>query len=378
MTVAARGIDRERAKAELSAHPPSRDRFHFRDDVAIENLSPPESLADDHVPKGGFCVVYAPPEHLKTFFLLALAFSVATGIPFFGRKVKRGLVVYVAAEGSAGLPVRVGAWKQSNEFYDKAGVYFLTEPVQLLDAPAVGTFLAALDTLPEPPVLIIFDTLHRCMAGADENSAKDMGIAIQAIDVIRNATKAAVVVAHHTPRDSDRERGSTSLRGAADTMVLLKREDRRLTVTCEKQKEAEHFKPYALELIDVEASCALITAKNSDAVSHLMPGDPRHKALSILHDSSMADGLSTSAWLKATEMKERTFYNARKFLVANGYVDAAPRKGAPNIITPLGIHTVTANCNVTAKGTARQSAAITAAGALSLEEPGAMQYGASA
>jgi hypothetical protein len=88
----------------------------------------------------------------------------------------------------------------------------------------------------------------------------------------------------------------------------------------------------------------------------------------------MADGLSTTAWLKASGMKERSFYSCRKYLVANGYVDAAPKKGAPNIITPLGIHTVTANCNVTANDTARQSAAITAARTHSLGESVAMQY----
>ncbi|MDP9202719.1 MAG: helicase RepA family protein [Gemmatimonadota bacterium] len=367
----------DRAKAELGAPAPSRSRFHFRDDVAIEKLPPPQWTVENHIPEGGLCVVYAPPENLKTFYSMALGFSVATGKNFFGHSVKRGLVVYVAAEGSSGLPVRVSAWKHSNEWYEKAGVYFLTEPVQLLEAGEVGTFLAALDTLAAHGVivLIIFDTLHRCMAGGDENSARDMGIAIQAIDMIRRATKAAVVVLHHTRKDGDSERGSTSLRGAADSMVSLKREQDRLVVSCEKQKDAPHFDPYNLELVRVEDSCALVTANDRVAVSLLMPGDPRHKALSILHDASMEDGLSTTAWLKATEMKERTFYNSRKYLIANGYVDAAPKKGAPNIITPRGTYAVTANCNVTAIDTARQHAAITAAGALSLEEPGAMQYG---
>lgn len=355
-------------------------RFQFLDDMAMENLPPMEWCVADHIPVGGFGVIFAPPESLKTFFAMALAFSVATGLDFFGHVVKRGPVVYVAAEGRSGIPVRVSAWKHSNEWYERAGVYFLTEPVNLLDQSSIGSFLEALDTLPEAPVLIIFDTLARCIPGGDENSAKDMGLAIAAIDEMRRAgSEPAIIVAHHTPREnSDRERGSGSLRGAADSMILLKREDDRLTVSCEKMKDAEHFAPYTLELIRVGESCALVAAKNRDAVSHLIPGDPRHKALSILHDASMEDGLSTTAWLKATEMKERTFYSCRKYLIANGYVDAAPKRGAPNIITPLGKHAVTANCNVTANPTARQHAAITAAGALSLEEPGAMQYGRSA
>lgn len=361
MTLPARTL--EERKAELSARPPARSRYHFLDDVAIEKLPAPDWRVGSHIPEGGFSVIYAPPESLKTFFAMALAFSVATGIDFFGHAVRRGLVVYVAAEGSSGLPVRVTAWKHSNEWYEKAGVYFLPEPVQLLEPSAVGTFLAALDTLADQGriVLIVIDTLHRCMAGGDENSAKDMGIAIQSIDAIRQATKAAVAVLHHTPREnSDKERGSTSLRGAADSMILLKREQDRLTVSCEKQKDAPHFEPYTLKLVEVEESCALVTAEKGLAVSHLIPGDPRHNLLSILHTSSMEDGLSTTAWLKVSGLKERTFYECRKYLVANLYVDSARKRGAPNVITPKGIHAVTANCSLTADVTAPQQAAITA------------------
>jgi hypothetical protein len=309
----------------------------------------------DHVPDGGLGVLFAPPETLKTFFALGLAFSVATGADFHGFGVtRRGPVVYVAAEGSSGIPVRVTALKHSNEFFGLAGIYFLTEPVQLLDGPSVATFCRSLEVMAEKPALVIFDTLHRCLAGGDENSSQDVGRAIQAFDRIRRDTGAAVLAIHHTSMNGERERGSTSLRGAADCMISLKREQDRVTVTCEKQKDAPHFEPYSLELVRVQDSCVLVTAQKPDAVTTLIPGDPNHRALSILHASSMEDGLSTTAWLAVSEMKERSFYKARKYLVANGYVSAAPKKGAPNIITERGIYAVTANCNVTAHDTARQ------------------------
>jgi len=339
----------------LGAEPPRASRFRFLDDVEIEHLPPVTWLVPDHITKGGLCILFAPPESLKTFLVLSLAFSVASGREFFGRKVQqRGPVVYVAAEGSSGLPARVVALKHEKEWFGRAGIYFLTEPVQLLDAVSLLAFCAELEAMTEKPALVVFDTLHRCLAGGDENSSQDIGRAIQAFDRIRHSTGAAVLAIHHTSMSGERERGSTSLRGAADSMISLKREQDRVTVTCEKQKDAPHFEPYSLTLVRVQDSCVLVTAQNSEAVSYLIPGDPNHRALSILHASSMADGLSTTAWLKVSEMADRSFYKARKYLVANGYVSAAPKKGAPNIVTASGIYAVTANCNVTAHDTARQ------------------------
>jgi hypothetical protein len=341
---------REQNAAQISAHVPARARFHFIDDAAIERLPPPEWLIDDLLPARALGVLYAPPESAKTFFSLGLALTVASGKEFFGRRVKRGSVVYVAAEGSSGLPVRVNAWKHSQEFFGVAGVQFLTEPVQLLDAGDVGTFLASIDTLSAAPALIVIDTLHWCMAGGDENSAKDMGIALHALGELRRATNATILAVHHTRVDGERERGSTSLRGAADAMLALKREGDRVTVTCEKQKDAPHFAPFTLELAKVQRSCALITAGEGSAVTALIPGDPRHAALRLLHDSTVeGEGLSTSVWLKASGMKDRTFYAARKQLITLGCVESAGRKkGAPNTITAKGKNVITANCNVTA------------------------------
>jgi hypothetical protein len=341
---------KEEGTAQLHTHVPARSRFHFIDDVAIERLPPPEWIIENILPARGLGVVYAPPESVKTFFVLGLALSIGSDRAFFGHRVKQGSAIYVAAEGSSGLPVRVGAWKHSNELYGAAGVHFLTEPVQLLEAADVGTFLASVDTLQTQPSLIVFDTLHLCMAGGDENSARDMGMAIHALGEIRRATNATILVVHHTRMDGERERGSTSLRGAADVMIALKREGDRVTVSCEKQKDSPHFAPFVLELLQVEQSCALIAAKTGLAVTALLPGDPRHAALRSLHESSAdSEGLSTTTWLKVSGLKERDFYRVRKQLVALDCVEAAGgKRGAPNKLTPKGIQVITANCNITA------------------------------
>jgi len=101
-------------------------------------------------------------------------------------------------------------------------VHFITEPVNLLDSRQVFALIAMLRQVPGPLVLIVIDTLSRCMPGGDENSPKDMGAAVAAIDRLRVTFGSHALVLHHTARDTDRERGHTSLRGAADTMIALR------------------------------------------------------------------------------------------------------------------------------------------------------------
>lgn len=338
----------EAARERLSAPPPARARFHFIDDVDVENLPPLEWAVEALVPANANVCTYGPPESGKSVFAQGMALCMGSGTPFFGYAVRRGPVIYVSAEGAAGLGQRVGAWKHAHEWYDRAGVYFLTEAVQLLEPASVATFLAAIDTLKVAPQLIVLDTLHRCMVGDEENSGKDMGLAIASMDEIRRRTGATVLALHHCRKGGDAERGHTSLRGAMDARLECKRENDRITVRCEKMKDAAHFQPLTLELARVQESVVLVTANEDVAGTHLLPGEPTHRALTSLHEAATEEGLPITQWLKVSEMKERSFFRARKTLIALGYVDAERKRGGRNRLTAAGVAIVTANCHVTA------------------------------
>ncbi len=69
------------------------------------------------------------------------------------------------------------------------------------------------------PELIVIDTLARSMGASDENSTKDMGAMIRAVDFCRDAYDCTVLAVHHTGHSSaakDRARGSSALLGAVD------------------------------------------------------------------------------------------------------------------------------------------------------------------
>ena len=71
----------------------------------------------------------------------------------------------------------------------------------MLNQLHIEALLATLKAEGIEPVLIVLDTLARLMVGADENIAKDMGLAIAGIDRLRQETRATVLVIHHTRKE---------------------------------------------------------------------------------------------------------------------------------------------------------------------------------
>lgn len=326
-----------------SGSAPARERFRLLDDVEIGQLPPLTWTVDGVIPANSLVALFAPPESCKSFLALDLALSIATGKEWYGRHVVQGPVVYVASEGTSGLAGRVAAWKVVHGMpaNQRAGVIFATEPVQLLDPSSVAHFLLKLDHRKIRPAMIVLDTLARCLDGADENSAKDMGSALAAADELRRETGGTVFPVHHTRADGERERGSTALRGALDAMLAIKRDpgDSRITVHCEKMKDAPHFPSFGLDLHPVHSvdSCALVAATGAlqSRDGELTAG--QRSALAALQRSALDDGLTATVWQKVSNVPERSFYAAVKSLYTLGYVDRSGKpRGAKYHVTSAG------------------------------------------
>jgi hypothetical protein len=73
------------------------------------------------------------------------------------------------------------------------------------------------------PAAVVIDTLNRSIAGS-ESDDRDMAAYIQAADAIRHAFKCAVVIIHHCGLDASRPRGHTSLTGAVEAQLAVKRD----------------------------------------------------------------------------------------------------------------------------------------------------------
>jgi hypothetical protein len=197
--------------------------------------------------QGSLIALVAEPNVGKTFLANDLALHIAAGErSWLGRALHvAGPVLYVIGEGLGRFKYRVIAWKQTHKVSGVLPFHWIDEPVPLTDESAASAFIK--EVSPLRPALVVLDTLSRCLMGANENSQEDMGKAIAVCDELRARTGAAVLMLHHTKKDGSVERGSTVLRGAADTLLMLKEEPRGvLTLTCEKQKDADAFEPITL------------------------------------------------------------------------------------------------------------------------------------
>lgn len=203
--------------------------------------------------------IIGAPGGFKSFVALDWAGHVSAGTPWRGREVTQGLVVYVAAEGSKGVPQRVRAWEAT---YGRRmeRVRFLPEPVQVKDGETDKTGRPGREwrVLVEAcrrlqPVLIVLDTQARITVGLEENSNTAMGVLIEAVRALKAATGACVLVVHHTGRNGEDARGASALDGAQDTEIRVDRPEKgreQLTavVSIDKQKDGDESAEWPVQM----------------------------------------------------------------------------------------------------------------------------------
>ena len=199
------------------------DFLDFDEAAVIDPANEAAPLIKGLLDQGAMSVLYGDSNVGKTFVAMDMAFHVATGLPYAGLKVTRGLVVYIAAEGGRGARKRLAALRVKFDGQDHAKPLFklLASSVDLLRPDAdVGPLCEALADIGMPISLVVVDTLSRAMAGGDENSSVDMGAMVKHLDRLRAACGGHVMVVHHTGKDKAKgARGHSLLRAATDTEI---------------------------------------------------------------------------------------------------------------------------------------------------------------
>jgi RecA-family ATPase len=233
----------------------------------LDSLPEPSWLVDGHL-TDGFTVMYGPPKKGKTFLALSWALSIGSGHRWHSHPVAQAPVLYVSGEGAGGLRRRTRAWHVAEQVA-RSQMYVIPFGVRLVDREHVLQLRS--DIHSTGARLLVVDTLARSMAGADENSAQDMGMAIQAVDWLREKTGCAALVLHHSGVSGERPRGSTALFGAADTLIRVDGDGRHVEVTCEGQKDSQPFRRLDFELVPAADSVSLV-ARQSQAASYTVSG----------------------------------------------------------------------------------------------------------
>lgn len=165
----------------------------------------------------------------KSFVAIDWACHVATGREWRGHKVKRGPVLYVVAEGTKSFGKRIDAWEMKHHT-TADDLVVLPEPVQAKGGSNFGDIMLSVEWLDLievaeeiQPVLIVLDTQARMTLGLNENDNGQMGVWINAVNRLKRATGACVLVVHHTGRNGGDARGASAIDAAQDTEWKMER-----------------------------------------------------------------------------------------------------------------------------------------------------------
>lgn len=196
-------------------------------------------------PKAGVGEVFGPSGSTKSFQALAVAAAVAAGESHFGAETLAGPVVYIAAEGQAGVAKRLAALFSAKGLPQEGD----GRPLFVIpDAPNLGgktrddhvELIAAIHSVVESPRMVVIDTLAQTLDDGEENTT-GMAKFVQNAQKISQTLGCFVLVVHHSGwSNTERERGGSQLRGACDCVLRCERDvDKPHLVTLLMMKEKD-------------------------------------------------------------------------------------------------------------------------------------------
>lgn len=243
----------------------------------LANLPPPTFLIDGTITVNGLSMLWGRSGSLKSFAALDKALCVATGLPWHGRKVKQGRVVYLAAEGASGLASRAMGWMNTRgRDCPEPDFQIIPHSLALASPGDMDAMIAALNE-GAPISLIVIDTLSRTFGKGNPNQPADMNTFVDAVERLRTETGAHVMVIHHAGKAAENgEIGNEGLRNACDTIFFVKRTERNLELINEaprgKQKDFDELKPIKLQPVKVafeqngtERTTLILNASDEDS-----------------------------------------------------------------------------------------------------------------
>jgi hypothetical protein len=215
----------------------------------------------------------------KSFVAIDWACHVATGKPWRGYNTTQGPVLYVVAEGTKSFAKRVDAWTMKHH-REPDHLVVLPVAVQAKGVSDFGNIRLSrewedlIEIAQEiQPELIVLDTQARMTLGLNENDNGQMGVWINAVGRLKEATKACVLVVHHTGRNGGDARGASAIDAAQDAEWKMERiggpRALRARLSMQKNKDGDDRQEFAFAMDVV----TLTVDDDGDDVTSLVLGD---------------------------------------------------------------------------------------------------------
>lgn len=218
-------VTRRAVRAELeAAELPPLKRLSYLD---FRATTKPSYLIPKMLYRNALAVVFGAPGSGKTYLMIDIALSLATGRQWQGQRITNadggpGMVHYVMAEGLDINNGRTEAWEHYHgiapaEIGDRFVVF---EEGIALSEQGIAQYLV--EVRRDKPDLVVLDTRNPLFVGK-ESSGEDYGAMINVLHMIRRAAGgcAVVLLDHSGLNDPDRPRGSNALVAGVHTMIQV-------------------------------------------------------------------------------------------------------------------------------------------------------------
>jgi archaellum biogenesis ATPase FlaH len=306
------------------------ESYGLMERVKMSTMPETQWLIPDLIPVSSTVTLYGQSGTGKSFIALDFALQVSL----------KTSVIYVAGEGINGMLKRMDAWCKQNQ-KQEGNIHFVAKAPPLMNKGEVEEFLKSI--LPVEPKFIVFDTLARAMVGLDENSAKDMGLAMEVLAHIQRVTGATILLVHHTGKYGGSERGSSALRAACDVMLEVTNDEGYITLVCSKVKDSDEFDTlnYQLTKLDLgpeRSSCVVVpTQKRLTQTSRDPLSRNQRKLLEALGlEVFIEAGAKAATLIQIAEVSAGSVYRVLSALKRMGYIRQAD-VGDPYFITEAGL-----------------------------------------
>jgi hypothetical protein len=263
----------------------------------------------------------------KTWLLLDLALSVASGSPFLHWNTTKGKVLFINFEiQRAFIKDRLAVLMKRRQIQNVDNLDFWNLRGKTADFEAlVANIIREVED--RHYSLIILDPIYKAMVGRSENMASGVGVLCHQIERLAERSGAAVVYSHHFTKGDpkkkavmDRLSGSGVFARDADTIITM----------------TEHEEPncYTVEMIlrNLEQQPAFVVEWDYPVMVEREDLDPEDVKLDEDAESDTDEGLlalltdkplSSGEWLAqglGLGLSRATFYRIKRELKNNGYV----------------------------------------------------------
>jgi hypothetical protein len=268
------------------------------------------------------------PKCCKSFLALEMALSIASGaacLRQFAVQRQGPVLLFPAEDSLAVVRLRLeGMASVAGVSLGALPIEVITEPVLRLDLPADRRRLTNTVALIKP-LLLILDPLIR-LHRADENDSSQMAGLLSFLRQLQRQFQLAVLVVHHSRKDSNGSRpgqalrGSSDLHGWGDSNLYLRRRRDLLTLSTE-HRAAPSREHIPLQLMEIDS--ALTLSILADPPPNSREPSPSERIRQILAQQSGPISLTRLRQLCA--LRTATVSTALNQLLEQGMVQRGPQ-----------------------------------------------------